>query len=246
MDLPTTLERFLERLFERPASRMLGAPPHPLRLLRLLERAMEAGRRIDGGRTTVPEAYVLRIHPRDLSGLGPQPDAIAGELADGLLTFARRHGYALAGRPRVELVADSTVPRGDIVVAGVRAGDLGPPAVRPAVLGDATAVFEVRPADAPFAVLRVLAREGPAREVALDGSPLTIGRARDNRLILDDVRVSRHHARISGRRGALVLTDLGSTNGSRVNGLLVDEVVLGEGDRIVVGDTVLLIEPVEA
>lgn len=246
MDLLTALERFLERLFERPASRMLGAPPHPLQLLRLLERAMEAGRRTAGGRTAVPEAYVLRVHPGDLAGLGPHPGAIAGELADGLLTFARRHGYALAGRPRVDLLADPTVSRGDTVVASDSAGDLRPPAARPAPRGDATAVFEVRPADAPFAVLRVLAREGHAREVALDGSPLTIGRARDNRLVLDDVRVSRHHARISGRRGALVLTDLGSTNGSRVNGLVVDEVVLGEGDRIVVGDTVLVIEPVEA
>lgn len=245
MDLPTALERFLERLFERPASRLLGARPRPVQLLRFLERAMEAARRTAAGRTTVPDSYELRLHPEDLSGLGSQPAAIAGELADGLLTFARRHGYALAARPRVDLLADATVARGDVVVAGETDSDRRPPEARPAARGDATAVFEIRPAESPFAVLRVLAREGPAREIALDGSPVTIGRARDNGLVLGDARVSRHHARISGRRGALVLTDLGSTNGSRVNGLLVDEVVLGQGDRIVVGDTVLIIEPVE-
>jgi pSer/pThr/pTyr-binding forkhead associated (FHA) protein len=43
-----------------------------------------------------------------------------------------------------------------------------------------------------------------------------------------------------------VLTDLGSTNGSRVNGARVDEVVLGEGDRIELGDTVLVVESVSA
>jgi hypothetical protein len=244
MDLPSALERFLERLFERPASRLLRARPRPLQLLRFLERAMEAARRTADGRTTVPDALELRLHPEDLSGLGAHPAAIAGELADGLLTFARRHGYVLAGRPRVELVADPMVARGDVLVASGTDGDR-PPAAWPAAPGDATAVFEFKPAESPFAVLRVLAREGPTREIALDGSPLTIGRARDNGLVLGDARVSRHHARISGRRGALVLTDLGSTNGSRVNGLVVDEVVLGEGDRIVVGDTVLIIEPVE-
>ncbi len=40
----------------------------------------------------------------------------------------------------------------------------------------------------------------------------------------------------------LVYTDLGSTNGSRVNGIRVDEIALGLGDRVLVGDTVLVVE----
>ena len=40
----------------------------------------------------------------------------------------------------------------------------------------------------------------------------------------------------------LVLTDLGSTNGCRVNGVRVDEVVLGSGDTIELGDTVLVVD----
>ena len=75
-----------------------------------------------------------------------------------------------------------------------------------------------------------------------DGSSLTIGRAADNDLVLADGRVSRHHARITGRRGTLVYTDLGSTNGSRVNGAPVGELVLGAGDRIELGDTTLIVE----
>ena len=47
------------------------------------------------------------------------------------------------------------------------------------------------------------------------------------------------------RRGTLVYTDLQSTNGSRVNGTPVDEVVLGVGDRIELGDTLLVVEAVE-
>ena len=47
------------------------------------------------------------------------------------------------------------------------------------------------------------------------------------------------------RRGTLVYTDLESTNGSRVNGTPIEEVVLGVGDRIEVGDTLLVVEAVE-
>jgi len=75
-----------------------------------------------------------------------------------------------------------------------------------------------------------------------DGSELTIGRAADNDLVLADGRVSRHHARLTGRRGTIIYLDLGSTNGSRVNGVTVGELVLGEGDRIELGDTHIEVE----
>jgi pSer/pThr/pTyr-binding forkhead associated (FHA) protein len=71
---------------------------------------------------------------------------------------------------------------------------------------------------------------------------MSIGRASDNDLVLADGRVSRHHARIAGRRGTLVYSDLGSTNGSRVNGVQVGELVLGAGDRIELGDTTIVVE----
>ena len=75
---------------------------------------------------------------------------------------------------------------------------------------------------------------------------VTIGRASDNHLVLDDRRVSRHHARLQARRGMLVLTDLDSANGSRVNGVAISEVALGAGDRIELGTTVFVIEAVAA
>ncbi len=110
-----------------------------------------------------------------------------------------------------------------------------------AVHGD-TMVFTVPRPSAPAARLRIIGREGDEHVHVFDGSGLTIGRAADNDLVLADSRVSRHHARIAGRRGTLVYADLGSTNGSRVNGVQVGELVLGAGDRIEVGDTVIVVE----
>jgi hypothetical protein len=100
-----------------------------------------------------------------------------------------------------------------------------------------------RPApEAPRARLREIRRDGTERQIELAGGLATVGRAKDNAIVIDDGRVSRQHGRFQARRGALVYTDLGSTNGSRVNGIRVDEIALGYGDRLEVGDTVLVVE----
>jgi hypothetical protein len=127
------------------------------------------------------------------------------------------------------------------------AGDLGSAgdeATGPAAAIEQTAVFVVPDIDGPRATIREIRPDQSSRTIVFDGRPLTIGRASDNGVVLRDGRASRHHARIDGRRGSLVLSDLGSTNGSFVNDRRVDSIALGEGDRIRVGTTTLLIEAI--
>ena len=141
--------------------------------------------------------------------------------------------YASTSTPAAILapsVVTDQASGGEPLAAGIR-GD-----------GSQTLVFRRPVPRAARAVLRICAADGGERTVEVDGSPLTIGRSRDNGLVLGDARVSRHHGRLQARHGTLVYTDLGSTNGSRVNGIRVDEIVLGEGDRLQVGDTVLVVE----
>jgi hypothetical protein len=254
------VERFFERLFERPSARLFRARLQPVQLQRRIERAMEVERLSGADRTLVPNRFRVLLHPDDLASFEQISDSLATELAEGALAFARNHRYSLVDRPRVDLVADEDVNRGEIRVAATFADPAaaGPPvdgegagpstdeAPHGAVAMSRTMVFEVPTVDSPLARLRVIRPDGTQGEVELDGAMLTIGRAGDNRLVVHDGRVSRHHARLQARRGSLIFTDLGSTNGSRVNGTAVKEVVLGEGDRIEVGDTVLVVESVAA
>jgi pSer/pThr/pTyr-binding forkhead associated (FHA) protein len=73
------------------------------------------------------------------------------------------------------------------------------------------------------------------------GTPVSIGREEGNTIQLNDERVSRYHAKIQEDQGQLVLTDLESTNGTRVNGEPVPLIILRLGDRISVGRSVLLV-----
>ena len=100
-----------------------------------------------------------------------------------------------------------------------------------------------RPADpATSARLREIRRDGRERTIEVPSGIVELGRGREAGLLIDDPQVSRRHGRLHARRGILVYKDLGSTNGSRVNGIRVDEIALASGDRLQVGDTVLVVE----
>src|SRR5579885_2853103 len=71
-------------------------------------------------------------------------------------------------------------------------------------------------------------------------TPVTIGREEGNMLRLNDERVSRFHAKIQHDNSEIILTDLDSTNGTRVNGTVVQIRRLKPGDRIGVGRSLLL------
>jgi hypothetical protein len=249
------LERFFERLFERQTARLFRAKLQPIQLQRRVERAMESERVREGDRTLVPNRYAIHLAPDDLAGLRENHPSLAADLADAALGFARGHGYIVADRPTVSLIADAQVEPGDIRVAATldaparakRGGTESAPDVedggpRPR---DQTAVFVLPPVESPRATLREIRPDGSTNSFVVDGRPLTIGRGPDNGLVLSDARASRHHARLYGRRGALLLADLGSTNGSWVNDRRVNEMALGEGDRIRIGDTILVVETVD-
>lgn len=79
--------------------------------------------------------------------------------------------------------------------------------------------------------------KGPEQGATLalvDGS-FTIGRARENQLVLKDIAASRRHVRIDVERGRARLVDLGSGNGTKVNGRRVSEHALAHGDTIEIG-----------
>ena len=77
------------------------------------------------------------------------------------------------------------------------------------------------------------------KEYHLSPRRMLIGRTRRSDIRIDDSSVSRRHAIIERKDGRFLLKDLKSTNGTSVNGELIDVRVLDHGDRIRIGRTVL-------
>ncbi len=255
------VERFFERLFERPAARLFQARLEPVHLQRHLERAMEAQRRMEGRRAYVPSRYRIRLHPSDLAALEVPGGSLAVDLAETLHAHARRRGYLLTARPQVLLAAGDGIPPGEVqvdteavsmprrtTIGGGPGGLHGtePPPPPASYEGgrrepDGTAVYRAPTTNPPKAVLAVQIPGRPPARVPIQHT-LRIGRALDNDLVLPDERVSRHHGQISVRMGMLVYRDLGSTNGSFLNGSGVTEIALGPTDVLQLGGSSLTIE----
>jgi small-conductance mechanosensitive channel len=91
---------------------------------------------------------------------------------------------------------------------------------------------------------RLYVAEGPerGRSLALAGEPVTVGRSRACALPLTDPNASKEHLRLAWEDGAWVMTDLGSSKGTRVNGKPATRAALRPFDRIAVGDTVMIFE----
>jgi transcriptional regulator with GAF, ATPase, and Fis domain len=93
----------------------------------------------------------------------------------------------------------------------------------------------------------IVVEDGVRTELDLPGPVVRVGRAIDNDIRLGGHQVSRHHCRIEADDGALWLVDLGSSNGTQVNGERVDRQLLGPGDQVRIGRAELsvLLERVE-
>ena len=116
---------------------------------------------------------------------------------------------------------------GTIHSLGMTPSDSGPlPAVLPADLASV----------APGSQVLVIVR-GPnmGMRIELVGDEMIAGRSPDTSIFLDDITVSRQHARLESENGAWTLVDLGSLNGTYVNKDRVDKIALTSGDEIQIG-----------
>jgi hypothetical protein len=101
--------------------------------------------------------------------------------------------------------------------------------------------------DAPRYALQFVSGRFQGTSVPLpDGAELLVGRESDLDVVLQEDMVSRKHAKIAVREDEILLTDLGSTNGTFVNGQKVKRARIGEGDRVLVGTSLMKVVRADA
>ena len=98
---------------------------------------------------------------------------------------------------------------------------------------------------------RLVMRSGPTvgKAYPLDKSEMFLGRDLNNEIVINDPEISRRHARLFVQGTSYIIEDLGSTNGTLLNGARLrphERRVLGEGDTVTVGMVVLSVEPLHA
>lgn len=185
-----------------------------------MERHVRSG---PAGAAVVPSSYVLRLHPDDLATVDDARGWFVDGLVDALRTAAADNGWQLVTNVDISFEADSGRRPGVPVALAVESP--APPAPD-------------RPSARVARVAGALIRTDTGARIGLTGHEITIGRAAERTIVIDDTRVSRSHATMVPGRNGWTITDTGSSNGTTVNGRLLTPNVpqpLAAGDTIGIG-----------
>jgi hypothetical protein len=216
MRLARALERRLETLLDGVAGRLFRGPLHPTELAGRLVRAMDLDRPADADDATpAANRLTIRIHPSELAP-GDTTAAWLTELSEAVEAEAWDRGWRLEGPAVVEVAPDEEVAPGTIRVIG-----------------------QVEPGSRPpWATLR---GEGSVHELTRNRA--VIGRGSGCDVVLDDERVSRRHAVVWRESDRAFARDLGSANGTLVDGSPADHPLeLHPGSVLTVGPSALRFE----
>jgi hypothetical protein len=182
------------------------------------------------GTPQAPTHYWVYLHPDDFQALAVERPALERELTQYVVELAAEAQLALARPPSIELAAEATVEPHEVRVDARWIPPETPETDRTHEMAVTTTddrdTVSAPPPNRPFLIL-----EG-RRHVDLLQPTVSIGRALDNDIIIEDSRVSRHHAQLRRRFDRFVLYDLGSHGGTQINGYPVAECVLHAGDVV--------------
>jgi hypothetical protein len=243
-------EKGIERAVNGAFARAFRSEVQPVEIASALRKAADEKAAVVGrGRTLVPNAYVVELGRSDHERLQMYADALPGELAGNLRAHAEQQGYSFVGPVSVEIEQVAGLDTGVFTVRTATVKERRPeyrPAEPPPVPRDPDVPT---PAARRYAVDPVAAQAPSHRPyLEIDGHPYplvgaitVLGRGDDADVVLDDPGVSRQHAEIrvraEGPRLQATLHDLGSTNGTYVNGERAGAVQLDDGAAITLGRT---------
>lgn len=244
------LQRFERRLaskVEGTAARVFKSELQPVEVASAVQHEMdERAAIVAQGRTLVPNDFVVEISHNDAERLDIMVDSLSLELVTLAKDHAKEQGYSFVGPVRIRFEG---VPDLAIGMFRIRSG---------VIRGHTVEAGEVRQpvsdlprgggAQYPGRPRLVVAGSHPGTGVEagstfeLQAHVTLLGRGTDCDLRMVDPGVSRHHCELRVEDGQVVLADLGSTNGTLVNGQPMRHVVLTDGTSVTLGRTTLIFQ----
>lgn len=193
MNVVRGLERRLERLLEGVAGRVFSGRLHPSEIAGRLAREADFARFDHDTGPATANQYTLLFNRRDLDG---NPDELAESLTDELGRYTAEHGLRLEGPSRVRIETSDRVPAGTL-----------------------SCHAEVAPGRLPPWAKLI----GPAGTLEVGHNRAVVGRGEEADVRIPAQSVSRRHALIWREGGRAWLRDMGSSNGTTLDGVAVHD-----------------------
>ena len=248
-------ERRLGGLVEGAFAKVFKGGVEPVELAGALARECDDRKAISATRSLVPNEFTIHLSDQDYERLSPYAQALGDELATLVREHAAEQRYTFVGPVLVQLAHDHALPLG---IYRVDSSVGSQPGLAAQGAGRPRTPRSQEPYGRPRLVLTTggsvragsSAAAGAENEYTLDQELVIIGRSSEADLRLADTGVSRRHGEIRQIGSAdYAYRDLGSTNGSKVNGKAstpANPIRLRDGDRIEVGKSALVYRKDEA
>lgn len=230
MGLLDNVERGIERAVRGAFSRGSKSQVEPVEIASALRRELDnKSMTLSAGRTLVPNVFDTALSESDFERAQQWGSTLAEELCDVVIAHVNSQSYTLQGPVRVSFRLGDGLKAGvfEIESRTEKAGATQPPPTPPRPSA---------PTREPVGMQPVLDIDG--QRYSLNAASIVLGRSSEADILVDDTGVSRRHLEIQTDNGITRAVDLGSTNGSYVNGQKIDgQVDLSDGSTITMGRT---------
>ncbi len=248
-----SIEKRMESLVEGVFGRAFKRQVHPVEIAKGLVKQMDEGRMVSVSRTYAPNDFTVHLSKADTESIRAYQSALEDELVQYASSHARSKGYHLMTPPKIQFVTEESLRFGEFGVTARLTGPADGPREKgaPEDTSGQTRIFRTeRTSEEGQGTAAISAEEakkhGLAREVSevvvgdrthsLEGQgPWNVGRSEENDIVISDPNVSRRHARLSRSDNGFVVEDLGSTNGTLLDGAPIDRERIESGDELTFG-----------
>lgn len=252
MKFVRSLENFIGNQLEDFFNRKFSSGVQPVELAKRIRRLIESERTVGVAHVLIPDRYSIFLTEQDYEKLEPSFTLITTELIAYIQEYAKKKDYFLKHKPTISIQSDKTLKRGNFQILASFSQAESDRFKAPAPIPDdlsGTLVFD-RPVCGESslrhvsvsATLTVIEGSDAGLTVDIDAKRSNLGRRDTNELPLNDVNISRLHAYIVFEHGHHVLYDAKSLNGTYVNQHRISRKQLNSGDKIRLGNTVILYE----
>jgi FHA domain-containing protein len=235
MGLLDKVERGIEKAVRGVFSTGSKAQVEPVEIASRLRREVDhKAITIAAGRTLAPNVFDVLLSDDDFQRAQEWGTPLAEELCDVVINHVRSQGYTLQGPVRISFRRDEAHRPGDFEITSKTEKASGPAAAAPP-----RANVPAAPSRQPVRLQPVLDIDG--QRYSLNAPSIVLGRSSEADILVDDTGVSRRHLEIQTAGGTTTAVDLGSTNGSYVNGHKVaGSMELTDGSTITMGRTKII------
>ncbi len=251
MGVARGIEQRLEGLVEGFFTKVFRSGLQPVEVGRRILREMAEGKTVSVNRVYAPNEFRVLMGPDDHSRFSQMEAGLQREFSELVIEQAKQNRWNLMGLPRVSFEAVDKMGKGEFKVEASLSADADVPGPRVGTRDrDDRDMSNTRAVPSNTADRLGLDNMGAELVVYQDGTeketisvtkePVVIGRLSTNDVVLSDPNVSRRHAELRRDGSRWVIVDLGSTNGTIVNGKLAREHRLKDGDKVTFGKTDLV------